>query len=87
MNAIQSILKIVFWRNDGNPETCKYAAEGDHGLTPWTPNHHLVEKTVKKLIANDDICEIRVVNGFDMMIFCWDYENGITVDTQLLEVI
>ena len=83
---MNSILKIVFWRNDGHAETCKYADEGDFGLTPWTPNHHLVESTVKKLIANDDICEVRVVNGFDQLVFCWDYENGIIVDTPLLEV-
>jgi len=83
---MNTILKIVFWRNSGKAETCRYAAEGPTGLTPWTPNHHLVEETVKGLIENDDVCEVRVVNSLDMLVFYWDDENGIMVDTDMLEV-
>ena len=81
-----AILKIVFWRNNGKVETCQYADEGDHGLTPWTPNHHLVEETVKGLIKNDDVCEVRVVNGLDMLVFYWDDENGTMITSKLLDV-
>ena len=81
---MNNILKIVLWRNNGYSEAIPFK-DGDD-FTHWTGNHHLVEETVKKLIADDDVCEIRVVNGFDMLVFYWDDENGTMVATKLLDV-
>jgi hypothetical protein len=59
--------------------------DGDD-YTHWTGNHHLVEEVVKGLIADDGVCEVRVVNALDMLVFYWDDENGTMVTTKLLEV-
>ena len=85
MNTIQRILKIVFWRNDGAGQSYRWQ-DSDGETIAWTQNHYLVEETVKSLIANDDVCEVRVVNGFDKLIFCWDYESGTILTSELLAV-
>jgi hypothetical protein len=81
---MNNILKIVFWRNSGSSEDVPFK-DGD-AYTHWTENHHLIEETAKELIADDDVCEIRVVNGLDMLVFYWDDENGTMITSKLLEV-
>ena len=82
--SLSKILKILFWRNSGCSETVSLKDGNDY--TYWTENHYLVEETVKKLITDDDVCEVHVVNGFNMLVFCWDWEHGIIITSKLLEV-
>jgi len=83
MNS-ESILKIVYERYDGVTEAFPFADGND--FTNWTSNHFLVEESLYRLLSREDINEVKVVDGLDMLVFLWNIDKGVVVSSPMLEV-